>query len=274
LCIQGPARCGEPQQPGRAVIHVEWLRLRTNRALVEPWVRQASYGGRGPGGARAAGALAGGAAPDRLAAAAAAQAQTVAAAAPRAAAPRGRRRARDDSDSGDDDGEPRFRDAPSRGSSVRLLAERQPGALYDEAMRNIARVMGLREGADGSETRPKVLGYLQAIVFGHFPVAQVRINTVRELQTLATALDLLENGALAQLSDVLMQRFKALELSLSDSSWQIASELEIVPDHRPTLASMDEQDLARRSAGLRRRLLEARGRGAFGGGRGRGEGRG
>ena len=42
LCIQGPARCGGPQQPGRAAIHVEWLRLRTNRALVEPWVRQAS----------------------------------------------------------------------------------------------------------------------------------------------------------------------------------------------------------------------------------------
>ena len=63
---------------------------------------------------------------------------------------------------------------------------------------------------------------------------------------------------------------EALELSLSDASWQVASELEIVPDARPSLASMGEQDLARRAALLRRKLMDAKSRGGLGG-RGQGE---
>ncbi|CAK0798868.1 unnamed protein product, partial [Prorocentrum cordatum] len=283
LCAQGPARCGEPAQAGRAVLHVEWLRLRSTHGLVEPWVRPSVFGGRGGGAGRGGPSpIPGGAAAERLAAAAAAHALALGGGASRGVTGRGRRRARSESGSrSDGEGEPRFRDAPSRGGGVRLLAERQPGALCDEAMQNIARVMGLREGADGSETRPKVVGYLQAIVFGHHPVSQLRVNTVRELQTLATALGQLESGSLPQLSDVLMQRFKVLELSLSGAGWQVASELEIVPDVRPSLASMDEQDLARRSALLRRRLEEAKSRGAFGAlgrarelSRGKGKGRG
>ncbi|CAK0886883.1 unnamed protein product, partial [Prorocentrum cordatum] len=263
---QGPALCGDPAVPGRGVLHVEWLRLRSYRGFVEPWVRPSAFGGRGGGGALAGGAPAGGAAPDRLAAAAAARAQAAAATSGRAGGGRGRRRPRSSSASrSDDDGESRFREAPSRGGSVRPLAEKRPGALYDEVMKNIGRVMGLREGADGSEVRAKVVGYLQAVVFGHHPPGQMRINTQRELQTLATALDLLESGCLAELSDVLMQRFKALELSLSDASWQVASELEIAPDARPSLASMGEQDLARRAALLRRKLMDAKSRGGLGG---------
>ncbi|CAK0838651.1 unnamed protein product [Prorocentrum cordatum] len=261
LCARGPARCGEPAQAGRAVLHAEWLRLRTARGLVGPWARPSAFGDRGGGGARQAwGPIPGGAAPVRLAAAALAGGGARA----RGVGGHGRRRRRNESGSrSDGDGEPRFRDAPSRGGSARLLAERQPGALYDEATQSIARVMGLRGGAGGSETRPKVVGYLQAIVFGH-PVSQLRVDTARELQTLATALDLLESGSLPQVCDILTQRFKALEISLSDASWQVASELEIVPDARPPLASMDEQGPARRSAVLRRRLQDAKSRGAFG----------
>ena len=144
---------------------------------------------------------------------------------------------------------------------MQLLAQAQPGALYDAAMKAIARVMGLREGADGMTLRPKVVGYLTAVVFGHHPMASLRPGTVRELQTLATSLDLLEAGSLAELADVLMQRFKALELSLSDGSWQVAQELELVGEARPALASIDEQDAARRSAMLRSRLQAIRGRG-------------
>ena len=122
---------------------------------------------------------------------------------------------------------------------MQLLAQAQPGALYDAAMKAIARVMGLREGADGTSLRPKVVGYLTAVIFGHHPMSGLRPAMVRELQTLATSLDLLEAGNLPELADVLMQRFKALELSLSDGSWQVASELELVGEARPALASLD-----------------------------------
>eukprot|EP00959_Pyramimonas_sp_CCMP1952_P273478 5716469-Pyramimonas_sp.AAC.1 len=67
-----------------------------------------------------------------------------------------------------------------------------------------------------------------------------------------------------------MQRFKALELSLSEASWQVASELEIALDARPSLASMGDQDLARRAALLRRKLMDAKSRGGLGG-KGQGE---
>ena len=84
---------------------------------------------------------------------------------------------------------------------------------------------------------------------------------------MATALDLLEAGSLPELSDVLMQRFKAFELSLQDVSWQVAGELEVVGDVRPSLTSLEEQEVARRAAMLRHRLDEVCGKG---GGRGRG----
>ena len=143
------------------------------------------------------------------------------------------------------------------------MAMQHPGALYDEAIENIARVMGLREGATGVPVRPKVRGYLQAVIFGHHPIHSVNERTVRELQTLASSLDLLEEGNLASVADALMQRFKALEMSLNDGNWNIATELEVVADSRPTLASATEQETARRAAMLRRRLEDARARGAF-----------
>ena len=129
----------------------------------------------------------------------------------------------------------------------------------------------MREGADDSGATARVSSYLVAIVFGHYPMHTLRAGTVRELQTLASALDLLQSGSLPELSDVLMQRFKALELSLQDVSWQVAGELEVVGDLRPSLTSLEEQEVARRAAMLRRRLDEVRGKGA---GKGAGRGRG
>ncbi|CAK0832761.1 unnamed protein product [Prorocentrum cordatum] len=150
-----------------------------------------------------------------------------------------------------------FRDAPSRGNAIQAVADGRPGTLHDEAIAQIARVMGLREGADGQRARPRIRGYLQAAVFGHHPIHSVGERTVRELQTLAAALDLLEDGSLASVADTLMQRFKALEMALNDGNWHIANELGVVEGIRPTLASRDEQESARGSATLRRRLEEA-----------------
>ncbi|CAK0909482.1 unnamed protein product, partial [Prorocentrum cordatum] len=140
--------------------------------------------------------------------------------------------------------------------SGQAVADGRPGTLYDEAIAQIARVMGLREGADGQRVRPRIRGYLQAVVFGHHPIHSVGERAVRELQTLAAAMDLLEDGSLASVADTLMQRFKALEMALNDGNWYIANELEVVEGIRPTLASRDEQESARRSAMLRRRLEE------------------
>ncbi|CAK0827567.1 unnamed protein product [Prorocentrum cordatum] len=88
----------------------------------------------------------------------------------------------------------------------------------------MARIMGLRGGgAGGSETRPKVMSYLVAAIFDHCPARSLRVSVARELRALATSVDLLESGSLAEFSGVLMQRFKALGLSLGGVSWQAAT---------------------------------------------------
>ena len=119
-------------------------------------------------------------------------------------------------------------------------------------------MMGLREGAAGVEGTPKVTGYLTAIVLGHHTPDKIGLRSMRELQTLARSLDLLEQGSLAELGDLLMQRFKAIEQSLADGNWAIANEMEIVPEALPTLASANEQQVAARAAYLRSKLDAAK----------------
>ena len=122
--------------------------------------------------------------------------------------------------------------------------------------------MGLREGAtndDGSAAT--FLGYLTAILLGQYPADKMGLRSARELQTLARALDHLGAGRLPEVADLLMQRFKAVEQYLHDGNWNIASQMEIVPDTADTLASAKEQHAAARAELLRSKLDEARRRG-------------
>ncbi|CAK0845909.1 unnamed protein product, partial [Prorocentrum cordatum] len=266
LCAGGATACRAPRLVGRGERHADWLRLRSARSLVEPWVRPTFWppGGGGAGGGAAAaparGRLAGAAA--GFAAAAAALEAAGSAARPLAVRRRRREQSRSDSQERAGGDQLDFRDAPSRGNAMQAVADGRPGMLHDEAIALIARVMGLREGADGQRVRHRIRGHLHAVVFGHHPIHTVGERTVRELQTLAAAMDLLEDGSLASVADTLMQRFKALEMALNDGNWYIANELEVVEGIRPTLASRDEQESARRSAMLRRRLEEGGAAGA------------
>ncbi|CAK0799421.1 unnamed protein product, partial [Prorocentrum cordatum] len=102
--------------------------------------------------------------------------------------------------------------------------------------------------------RAKVMGYLQVGGFGHHPPGHMLINAQRVLQALATVLDLLEGSGAVTGRRVLAGGERA----------------GIVPGARLFLASMVEQDLARRVAMLRRKLLDAKSCGKLGG-RGQGE---
>ncbi|CAK0908265.1 unnamed protein product [Prorocentrum cordatum] len=255
LCAGGAAACRAPRLVGRGERHADWLRLRSARSLVEPWVRLTFRppGGGGPGDgaapAPARGRLAGAAA--GFAAAAAAAEAAGPAARPLVARRRRHEQSRSDGEERAGDDQLDSRVAPSRGNAILAVADGRPGTLHDEAIAQIARVMGLREGADGQGARPRIRGYLQALVFGHHPFHSVGERAVRELQTLAAAMDLLEDGSLASVVDALMQRFRALEMALNDGS---ANELEVVEGIRPTPPSRDEQESARRRRRLQSRL--------------------
>ena len=153
-----------------------------------------------------------------------------------------------------------FRVAPSRNANgIRALAEKQPGTLYQSGLEEITRVMGLREGASGpTDKTVKLVGYLQAILLGKHSLEKIGPRSGRELRTLAEAMDHLAEGRLPQVADLLMQRFKALEQSISDGHWGIANQLELVDETGITLTSAGEQRAAARAEMLRHKLEEAR----------------
>ena len=96
------------------------------------------------------------------------------------------------------------------------------------------------------------------MLFGKHSVEKVGPRSGKELRTLAEALDLVAAGRLPQVADLLMQRFKALEQSISDGHWGIANQLELVEDTATTLTSTGEQRAAARAELLRHKLEEAR----------------
>ena len=81
------------------------------------------------------------------------------------------------------------------------------------------------------------------------------LRTSQELRTLAECLDCLANGQLPRVGDLLMQRFKALEQSVGDRGWSIASQLEVT-DTRVGLTTEDEKLCAARSALMKRKVDE------------------
>ena len=81
--------------------------------------------------------------------------------------------------------------------------------------------MGDRLGATAIKgLAPIATTYVMAILLPAHP--QMKARYVRELQTLAKALDLLIVGKAPEASDLLMQRLKALETAFQDGHWQVA----------------------------------------------------
>ena len=100
--------------------------------------------------------------------------------------------------------------------------------------------LGERGGAS-SEDAGRMVSYLTSIVHGHVPPSQLGARSSREMRTLAEALDALKGGRLPQLADLLMQRFKSLEVAALDGNWAVASKLELVPEAPLGLASPEER---------------------------------
>ena len=79
------------------------------------------------------------------------------------------------------------------------------------------------------------------------------IRSARELQTLGTALDFILSGQVARGADVLIQRFQAVELAVSEGSWGISRHLELTAD--PKVSSVPEKV---KESALRREKEEAK----------------
>lgn len=81
------------------------------------------------------------------------------------------------------------------------------------------------------------------------------MRNVRELITLGECIDLLMSNELPRLGDVLMQRLKAVEASLSEG-WAVASQQELIPGPRATLTAPAEKSFAAKQALQHQKLEE------------------
>ena len=85
---------------------------------------------------------------------------------------------------------------------------------------------------DHSNLQEVVTRYLTtALVPGASAAGQyVGRGMMREMRTLSESLDAVIRGEPARAGDIMMQRFRAIEMSISDGHWNLAQHLELIPD--------------------------------------------
>ena len=87
---------------------------------------------------------------------------------------------------------------------------------------------------------------------------QNSIRNERELRTLALAIDAMVRGQYHTAGDIIMQRYKAVELASIEGNWRIASHLELLPVEASSAVTTAEREVAStlelREASLRARL--------------------
>ena len=110
-------------------------------------------------------------------------------------------------------------------------AHHHPGALTENFLRQLRQSLSLSGipshlSSDRSSYPNLTSSFLMTAFLPSHPAFPV--PAVREMQTLASALDFLVQGRLASATDVLSQRFRALEMSASEG-WQVARHLELLP---------------------------------------------
>ena len=125
-----------------------------------------------------------------------------------------------------------------------------PGRLTSRLLLKMQNLLA-KEGAPINQERPgnmtpaTATAYLLTILI---PTHRERLGVrlLREMRTIAGAIDEIARGNPEAAGDVLSQRLKALELQLVDNSWQRAQFLELIPQEGAGLSERSEQAMAAR----------------------------
>ena len=155
-------------------------------------------------------------------------------------------------------GESSFHEGSSLSSAepLSVLSKRQPGKLFEKGLKQVREQLAALQGGTADDaaggTQGRALSfYHSVIVLQRFPA--IGGHTRREMETLCEIVDSLAAGDLERVGDVALQRYKALELSVSDGCWDIAQNIEVLDAHQSCLASEEE-----RFRGSRRQLQSLR----------------
>lgn len=143
--------------------------------------------------------------------------------------------------------------------SLLQKAKRRPGKLLRKGLEQMSQYLAARVGESddvGETWRDQRVGaYLNQVLFTQHPPKEIGVRNVRELITLGECIDLLMSNELPRLGDVLMQRLKAVEASLSEG-WAVASQQELIPGPRATLTAPAEKSFAAKQALQHQKLEE------------------
>lgn len=145
--------------------------------------------------------------------------------------------------------------------SLMEKAKRHPGKLLRSGLEQMSRFMNTRSGDDLAPSvswrEQRVNAYLNQVLFNQHPASSMGMRNAWEfLVTLATCIDLLMEEQFASLEDVLMQRLKAVEASLSEK-WSVTNFQELIPPSKVTLTSDQERAFAARHALQQRKLADS-----------------
>ena len=142
-------------------------------------------------------------------------------------------------------------------------SKRDPGKLLKSGLEEMRRYLldkpggGAAMSDTGESWRgTKVGAYVSQVLFANHPPEAMGLQNAREIVTLSTSLDLLVSGQFARLGDVLMQRLKAVESSLTDG-WGVAKHYELIPPSKPAITTDKERDFAAKAALRAAKLKES-----------------
>eukprot|EP00435_Cladocopium_sp_Y103_P059215 s681_g21.t1 len=129
-----------------------------------------------------------------------------------------------------------FRSAalPTGLERLRRVHQRYPGKIASLSLLRMRELVLMTQGrgaADESKESPLpavAMAYLVQVLFNKYPPGEMPMRTMRELRTVAAVIDLIVMNDPLRAVDVLIQRFKALELSHEQQSWTQASQLELI----------------------------------------------
>ena len=129
-------------------------------------------------------------------------------------------------------------------------ARRSPGALLQSGLEAMQKF--LSQGELGDQDRQGT-AKLRSIVTQYLTTAVspsvkegLGARSERELRTLAEGLDHLVAGRVAEAADIMMQRFRAVELAQQTGTWDLARHLEVViPSGVSSVPMALRADLAR-----------------------------
>ena len=155
---------------------------------------------------------------------------------------RGKRKSKDDSrESSEESSDVLGADpSPDRGGGweerkkkYKKIAENTPGKLMMSALENMQEQLGASFGdcqEEEAKLSPVVTRYLLTVIIPAIGPKNFPGQSLREMRTIALAVDMLLKGKSDSCGDVLLQRFKSLCMQVRDNSDKFGPQIELLPD--------------------------------------------